>query len=367
MILDTQTFLRQNPLEEITTQYGIIVKRHQSYPNLVMFKYDQIHSPMQEHIVQECRGLILDEQDNWKVVSCPFFKFFNLGEPNAHQIDWDEATVYEKMDGSLMTLYWYDGAWQVASNGLPDASGSIGSGQVPSALNERMLTSFRDLFWEQFTLAEYSTKGLNPETCYMFEMVTPWNRVVCNYGASSLMLIGARDLLTLKEQPLRRHQARFSTPFEMDFKDAQAAVDSAAQLHGISCEGYVVVDKNFNRVKIKSPSYLKLHRLKDNGSYSFKRMLDIIRANEDTEFLTYFPEFQPLFDNVRTKYEAFLTEVESKWVEVKAIADKKAFALTVKDLGYSSILFGLHTGKIVSLKQHIAEIPLDRAEQYVSQ
>ena len=37
-------------------------------------------------------------------------------------IDWGTARVYEKLDGSLMTLYRYGGAWQVASSGLPDGS-----------------------------------------------------------------------------------------------------------------------------------------------------------------------------------------------------------------------------------------------------
>src|SRR4051812_14936403 len=73
----TQQFLESNALEELTTRYAIKVKRHGEFPNLVMLKYDQINSPMSEPIVQECRGIILDEADNWRVVSFPFRKFFN--------------------------------------------------------------------------------------------------------------------------------------------------------------------------------------------------------------------------------------------------------------------------------------------------
>jgi hypothetical protein len=33
--------------------------------------------------------------------------------------------VYEKLDGSLMTLYWFEGQWRVASNKLPAAGGQV--------------------------------------------------------------------------------------------------------------------------------------------------------------------------------------------------------------------------------------------------
>jgi hypothetical protein len=38
----------------------------------------------------------------------------------AAAIDWTNAVVTEKLDGSLVTLYWYQGGWQVASTGTPD-------------------------------------------------------------------------------------------------------------------------------------------------------------------------------------------------------------------------------------------------------
>lgn len=51
-------------------------------------------------IVQECRGLILDEDDNWAVVSYPFDKFFNFNESKAAHLDWASGVdVFEKVDG----------------------------------------------------------------------------------------------------------------------------------------------------------------------------------------------------------------------------------------------------------------------------
>ena len=42
---------------------------------------------MDNPIVQQARGIILDEAKDWKVVARPYDKFFNLGEGNAAPID----------------------------------------------------------------------------------------------------------------------------------------------------------------------------------------------------------------------------------------------------------------------------------------
>lgn len=64
---------------------------------------------MDVEICQECRGLILDEDDNWKAICYPYKKFFNYNEPlgKAIKMNWTDVNVYEKIDGSLATLYLY--------------------------------------------------------------------------------------------------------------------------------------------------------------------------------------------------------------------------------------------------------------------
>lgn len=67
------------------------------------FKYNQIKSDMSLPICQEARGLILDKEDNWNVVSYALPKFFNAAENEAVDIDWDSAEIFEKMDGSCVS------------------------------------------------------------------------------------------------------------------------------------------------------------------------------------------------------------------------------------------------------------------------
>ena len=97
--LHAVAFLRAHGLAELAARFAVRGVRHPKYPNLILLKYNQIESPMAEPVVQECRGLILDEAADWRVVSFPYVKFFNYAEPLAAAIDWATAQVYEKLDG----------------------------------------------------------------------------------------------------------------------------------------------------------------------------------------------------------------------------------------------------------------------------
>lgn len=77
--LSTITFIRAHGLEALNTKYRISAKRHSKYASLVQLRYSQYESPFHEPIVQECRGLLLDESRNWEVVAFPYTKFFNFG------------------------------------------------------------------------------------------------------------------------------------------------------------------------------------------------------------------------------------------------------------------------------------------------
>ena len=64
-------------------------------------------------------------------------------------------------------------------------------------------------------------------------------------------------------------------------------------------EGYVVCDGEFNRVKIKSPAYVTAHYTVANGVITKKKLLKIILANEEEEFLVYCPEYKETIDEIK--------------------------------------------------------------------
>jgi hypothetical protein len=50
-------------------------------------------SPFHKKEVRECRGLILDANNDWRPVAHPYGKFFNYRESLAERIDWNTAKV----------------------------------------------------------------------------------------------------------------------------------------------------------------------------------------------------------------------------------------------------------------------------------
>ena len=188
-------------LANFVEETKVIIRRHSKYPHLVLFKYDMVNGDIQNPIVQKCRGLILDESKDWNVVSYPFDKFFNYGEPGAASPDWSTVVVQEKLDGSLMTMYPYMGQWHVATSGMPDAIGPPGNLAVPFVVDGEVRVrpeSFAQYFWETYRELNGPQKP-DINYCYMFELTGPLNRVVVDYKKPNLTLIGARHLTTYQE------------------------------------------------------------------------------------------------------------------------------------------------------------------------
>lgn len=79
------------------------VNIREEYP-FVIFNYG-IECDFSNPIVQEARGIIID-LENLDVVCWPFRKFGNYNESYADNIDWPTARVQEKIDGSIVKLWW---------------------------------------------------------------------------------------------------------------------------------------------------------------------------------------------------------------------------------------------------------------------
>jgi hypothetical protein len=106
-------------------------------------------------------------------------------------------------------------------------------------------------------------------------------------------------------------------------------------------EGFVAKDKNGLRIKIKADLYLKVHKIKGEGQITEKSMCSLIVDNEQEEFLQYFPEYRTMFKPYEDAFAELIREIDNVWVDTHGIENQKEFALEVKDLPYSSILFSM--------------------------
>lgn len=362
MAANLRKFLSENPIEELPKQFGVYYKQHPKYPNLYQFTYDQIESDrVKSHpVVRDSRGIILDRDKNDEVVAFSFLRFFNVGEGCQDQIDWESSKIQEKVDGSLCQVYYYDNQWHVATKGTPDAGGNV---------NGYPLT-FRELFWQiaaRQGVKEYLETLGDKNITYVFELTSIYNKVVVRYPEPKLTLIALRhkeageihvtDYLSRRQEGLGTVIRDILNPVrEYKFNSQDEMIAFARAIKGTDGEGFVVVDRDFRRVKVKSESYLHLSHMKDG--FGPRRALEIVRNAEVGEVQTYidnFPEMQPLFDEIQGRYNTFVLELKSQYSEIEGIPEQKDFALRAVKTRLSGAMFAVRKGTC-TFEKYLAEM-----------
>lgn len=356
-------YIKANGLEKAISYFNL---KSREYENKILLKYDQLSSPtmMAMDEMQDSRGLIL-EKGTWKVLSLAFRKFFNSEEGNAHKIDWNTARVLEKLDGTLIQLYWdeFKGKWFAGTTGTAEGEGEV---------NNKNGTTFNDLFFQTVTEKyNFDIAKLNKKYCYVFELTTPYNIVVKPHGESSATLLTVRNLETLEEEPFANaHASNIGVPyvkhFDLNAKNAGSLIKTFENMPW-SEEGYVVVDYNFNRVKIKNPAYVAVHHLK--GKSAEHNIITIVKSNEIEEFGATFPERKKELEKLKANYDILLDKLLVTWEELKLRkpknimpAEKKKYAAAVFEVcekydlkPFTSLYFGLNDGKVESVEKFLIE------------
>jgi len=258
----------------------------------IIMKYTHTNSYFNNEIVRECRGLIIDRYLN--PVCIPFFKFTNYRESYADKIDWKSAIVEEKIDGSLIKVWNYKGDWICSTNN------QIFARNVPLNSDKEISSASRfinygELFHAALNNINFSIESLNPQYTYMFELVSPFNQLVVPYSCLNVFHVGTRDNVSAKEIEI---DIGIRKPRTYNCSSISDIITMASRLKHTE-EGYIVKDKNYNRIKVKSPAYVatkhSINRLND------KRIIEIIQKCETNEVLAYFPEYKQHFDAVLSR------------------------------------------------------------------
>lgn len=338
----------KTPAEAIAAleEYGLRAVQGKRHENLYSLRYDIITADRGHPLVRECRGIVLDSANNWAVVARPFDRFFNFGDALADPIDLSTAKAYKKLDGSLMILYYYDGEWHVASSGTPDASGPLSS--------DGPYATFADLFWATFEEEGYSLPGgLWEEYTFIFEMTTPYNRVVVPHAEKKLTLLGVRHRdgteLSLESPELKEVGYRIVPSVPLSSIEDLAA--QANKLDPLEEEGYIVCDASFRRVKIKGAPYVALHHMRD--SFTAPRALDIVRMGEEVEVGLYFPEFAEQLDSLREQFESLRSTLEGAYERIRGIESQKEFAFEALKTPLPDCLFSVRKGTAASVEEYL--------------
>lgn len=340
-MLEVQKYLKNKTFDDLNVELGIRINQHDELP-LVILNYNQIESPKTHPIVRECRALVL-HRDTHEVVARSFPRFFNWGEvqDEMHLFDFSSVSVQSKEDGSLCLLYHFDGKWRVNTRG--------------SFAQDVM--QFHNHTWESAICKAAKVnslddigKTLDKDMTFVCEFCSPWNKIVRRYDEPCLYLLTAFVTQTGEELTtdqcdgyaasaniLRPVVYNFCTIEEIqDFIQDQAEKDP-------TYEGVVIRDRNNQRWKIKSATYLGLHRLRGEGDNMFnpKHLLPFVLAGEEEELLVYFPEVREQFFELKSRVYKEYIDLLEVWADNKDIQDQKEFALKIKHVPFASVLFSV--------------------------
>lgn len=356
MNLEIINFIREHDnWEELLTSppYSLSIKRKDTR---ILFKYSQIDSDFSLEIVREARGLILEDK-TWNIVCYPFKKFFNYGEAYADEIDWESARIFEKVDGSLIKVYYYNGKWRFGTNSTIDAN--------DAELSAPPYETFMELFDVAADVCGLDYDRLDPHYTYIFELRSPYNKVVVPYEDIRIVHIGTRNNITCEEVEV---DIGIEKPKQYMLSSLDDCIAMAATFD-FTQEGFVVVDKNYHRVKVKSEDYVRVHRLANNGSITLERAIDLIRTNELEEFLVYCPQYTNFINDVRHRFNKFCSDiyfnVNMALIEKMACETRKDFAAVAKTFKYPMVWFKVYETKSFDINAWINSLTTAKLASYL--
>ena len=291
-----------------------------------------------DDITLNMRGTVLDREGN--IVARSFPKFFNMEEHDQKDIPNEKFDVFEKMDGSLGILFFYENNWHLATRG--------------SFVSDQAIKG-KDM------LSGYQYENLDSGCTYLFEIIYSENRIVVSYDYEDLVLLAVIDNHTGYEYDI--HTVLYDAFKEIGFKIVKrySGVSDYKELKKIipeNSEGFVIKFESGFRMKIKGEEYVRLHRLITN--FSNVDIWEVLKeGNSLDDFLDRVPdEFDSWVkrnvNSILTNYQRIESQVgkiyEShmygKFGDKEPETDKKKYAEWVKgrDPKIQPILFKMFDG-----------------------
>ena len=252
-----------------STALGILEKnysiKYSIWEDLVCLNYCQQNSPKFDDITRECRSLVLgmrsteNKGDNFYIVSRSFDRFFNEGEDINLKYDITQLTAYEKVDGSLIGVFNHKDKWlyRTRSMIMPDDTMFVNGSNL----------TWKDLIESQIEPCDLFMKK---DCTYIFEVVSPENRVVTNYPERSAYLLQIRNNISGNYSFYGYNKdiafmGGWKVPQRYKFDTIEHCLGSAKDLKGLE-EGYVLYDQYGKPcIKVKNPAYVAAHHLRGNG------------------------------------------------------------------------------------------------------
>jgi RNA ligase len=266
----------------------------------------QYEKAWDEHTISS-RGIVTLKDGT--VISRPFPKFFNLGEPEAQPIPWGEdVEVSEKLDGSLIVVSFHNGKMIVNSRG------SFTSEHAEFARN--WIAENMGVWAEAKT--ELSKRPVIERWTYLFEAIFPETvfTKLTQYGTrADLTLLAVVNVETGEELayseliPLAQYMnVGLVQRYVEDINDLIAKCKARRISDG---EGIVIHFRPSNkRIKVKSDEYVRLNRLVSHTSR--KHVLEALIKGDDVESI-----YSALPDEMFEEVKKYISEIKEEYATLE--------------------------------------------------
>ncbi len=322
------TYINETPAsfwEKYIEPGYVAVGQHAEFP-LSIFSYSRktVQENKWDNVTSKCRGIIIN-RDTGEIVSRPFEKFHNFGStvvegltPESNSIFAFQPVIWEKMDGFMITAFFYRGEWHAASK----CSFTSVHAKWATAELRRHLKTELDL-----------PAGVTP----VFEGLHKDLRIVVDYknrqGLVLLALINIEKGTEYHPTYLQQwaQEVGFETPRREDMTWQRAHEETGKQYTDNlgADEGYVLTwykpDGPPFRLKMKFIDYLRLHRMVTGVSP--KRIWEVLSGEQTTELQEYLSNSTPWFSDFVKKWmhafqgEFLRLETEASRIYFEARAD----------------------------------------------
>ncbi len=256
------------------------------------------------------RGLIVDVKRR-EVVATPFPKFFNIGE-NGHSVPAEHFDAYEKVDGSLIVVFYHDGRWRAATKG------SFFSDQAA---------------WAQTHLDDLSAAqeaSLDPGTTYLLEAVYAANRIVVPYPEDGLVILGGYDAdgRELEWDDLEHLGGimEWRCARRVSYRSIAELVAATAALPPTE-EGFVIRFSGGLRLKAKGAEYCRIHALISrctplavHGMIVAGDDLDVVRRDLPEEFHA---DFDAIVHALEGEFNHMAADIQAAAAKYDALTDRE--------------------------------------------
>ncbi len=288
-------------------EQGLLSRKVSEDGKLVLFDYTEKvqFDKLWDEVTLNHRGTVY-ELATGKIVARAFPKFFNWSEiPVGRQIPMqfsNNFSVYEKLDGSLGIVYYYDGTWRV------NTRGSFASDQAIKA--KELLVDIEE--------------HLNSDLTYLVEIIYPENRIVVDYkGIEKLVYLAAIETDSGRGTDFEYYSHGFTNRSNVyNFATIEQVLDKLKTLP-FNEEGYVVQFEDGTRAKFKGDEYVEMHRL-ISGLSPLTIWENMVDGMVPEEFLAKIPEefrdrYEDISDTLELKFAEMAVAVE---LRVKEVVDE---------------------------------------------